>query len=265
MVRRHGRPNPHFEHLFQVCREAVRRGDTHLAETLLVSYRDEARRLQEPLRRRDQNRHVHGRRTDRRDGAQRHQLIDEAKEKAVRLAKLLSRSLSEPGLVPSSNSSTAQTVVHARRRRDPLANMRLSRCQERAAAEIRHVFESLVRGLFARTADYSRIVERRTRSMDPIDLVTEKVAALRKERYLPWVRRQQTVVARVKVPGIPLASNELSAIQLVIAVLIDLEPLSALEKRFGVKHGTLGEVFRAALDSYADIAGFGDGKSTDRT
>jgi hypothetical protein len=132
--------------------------------------------------------------------------------------------------------------------------MRLSRRQERAAKEIRHVFESLVRGLFAQAPDLNRIVQRRVRPVDPIDLVTEKVAVLRRERYLPWVRRQQTIVARVKASGSELAADELSAIQLVIAVLIDLEPLGALEKRFGVRHGVLGEAFREALDAYADIA-----------
>ena len=132
----HGRPNPHFEHLYRVCREAVRRGDTRLAETLLISYRDEARRLQGSLRLQGGDRQGCRRPlAERRDGAQRHRLIQEAENKAVRrLANLLSRSMSEPAPCQRRSKSTplagvkmhhlmrfspALAVVPAVHRRDP--------------------------------------------------------------------------------------------------------------------------------------------------
>lgn len=199
---------------------------------------------------------IDGHLDNRRDRAWRLVLIKKAEEKAIALAKLLSKAGSELAVSVTTQSPTAETVVHARKKRDPLAQMRLNGRQEQAAQEIRHVFECMVRGLFAKIPDLNRVIERRFRPIDPVDLVSEKVAALRTERYLPWVREQQMIVAQIKAPNSPLVADEMTAIQLVIAVLIDLQPIGSLEKLFRLGHGTLGPAFRDSLDAYADVARF---------
>jgi hypothetical protein len=248
--------SPQFVHLYSVCREALRHGDTRLAETLLKSYRDEARRLRGRSGDDKGGGSIDGHLDNRRDQAWRLVLIKKAEEKAIALAKLLSKAGSELAVSVTTQSPTAETVVHARKKRDPLAQMRRNGRQEKAAQEIRHVFECMVRGLFAKIPDLNRVIERRSRPIDPVDLVSEKVAALRTERYLPWVREQQTIVAQIKAPNSPLVADEMTAIQLVIAVLIDLQPIGSLEKLFRLRHGTLGPAFRDSLDAYADVARF---------
>ena len=89
--------------------------------------------------------------------------------------------------------------------------------------------------------------------MDPVEHLPEHIARLRHERYLPWVETQRQIVARVAVAGSPIAVEELSAVGLVISVLIDGMPVGCLEKRFGVRHGTLSGAFRESLDAYADV------------
>ncbi len=257
---RHGRRGVHrdaeedalFAHLYRVCAEAARRGDLRPAETLLRSYRGAAERMRaEKITRLRAGR----RKTDamRSHRERRLALIRNAEKKAVRIARLLGRASGGVEDLPTSDLPTAQTVVHARRRRDPLANMRLTRRQEQAAKEIRMVYESLVRALFVRARNLERPAERRVRPMDPVEYLPERIARLRHERYLPWVETQRHVVARVAAADSPIAVEEISAIGLVISVLIDGMPVGCLETRFGVRHGTLSGAFRESLDAYADV------------
>ena len=251
---RSGNRNLMFEHLFKVCAEAVRRGDRGPAETLLHSYRGEVERL-----RCDKAARVKaagpGDAAPRRDQDRRARLIAAAEAKAVRIGRLLATAPGGVEVLPTSDPPTAQTTVHARRAGYPLSHMRLSRRQERAANEIRDVFEALVRGMFARGRDLRRVVERPAAPLDPTEFLSERLARLRHDRYLPWVVTQQGIVARVGITGSPLAADQMSAVQLVISVLIDRVPLVSLERRFGVRHGTLGKAFRASPDAYADVVG----------
>ena len=232
-----------FEHLLSVARAALARGDRRPAERLLIAYRDEARALAgQPG-------------THRRTQALRKERLKRARLKSQKIAALLARApTGDAALLPTSDTPSPYAEVHARRQRDPLANMKLTDTQADAANEIRDIFEATVRSLMPATLppDSIRVDGSRARKDAWLNL-PPWVAERRVAVYLPWVGRYGRVcVARLETRG--LETDRLSAVDLVLTVLIDRVPFRRLERRFKLRHGVLGRAFREALDGYAHMA-----------
>lgn len=232
-----------FEHLLCVARTALARGDRRPAERLLIAYRDEVRALA-------------GRPgTHRKTQALRKERLKRARLKSQKIAALLARApTADAALLPTSDAPSPYAEVHARRQRDPLANMRLTDTQAVAANEIRDIFEATVRSLMPATLplDSIRVDGGRARKDAWLNM-PPWVAQRRVAVYLPWVARYgRAWVARLGTEG--LATDRLSAVDLVLTVLIDRVPFRRLERRFNLRHGVLGRAFRQALDGYAHMA-----------
>lgn len=196
-----------FPHLEKVAEEALRQGDRRPAERLCDMYSKEACRA-----------------------GHKHAAI--AKEKARRIRALLRATIAS-GL-PVSDLPTPETVVKARYVNDPLARMKLTARQARAAGEIRAVYEGIVRALFARVRPTDAIqVDISRKALDPVDWLPERLAQARSLRYLPWVKRQGR-----------------ERMGLVISVLVDGMSLRWLAERFGADRRVLGKALRTALDDY---------------
>lgn len=224
MVRAEETLTHEFRHLLEVCRHALRRGNSTPGVIPLGVYREEAERLQGKAHRRAD--------------------FVAARAKARRLAALLGEAGTETPLV--SDAESAHAAVHRRRQRDPIANMALSRRQAAAAHEIAAIFEATVRALTARVrpTDHPRVDQ--GRNVDaPFANMPERLAEARHARYLPWVAAHQDVVARN-------GPDALKAVDLVLRVLVDRTPLGRIDKRYRLRHGAAGGVLRAALDEYAD-------------
>ena len=231
-----------FDHLCTVVKEALSHGDTRPGEVLLHSYRSEVRLLEDNL--------------DSVSGLQdlRHQRLRSSREKARRIARLLADASTRVDVLPSGfDPPNPYARAHTRRTRDPLANMKLTSRQATAAREIRTIFEYTTRSLQPWSRDLvAPRVDRSAHASDPWQDMPEDVAVRRTQVYMPWARSNRHVVIERRLGSVDL--DRLTATNLVLTVLVDRVSLGAIEKRFHVySKGSLGKIFRQALDDYAKI------------
>jgi hypothetical protein len=231
-----------FDHLCRVVKEALSHGETRPGEVLLQSYRSEVKLLENNL--------------GSHSGTQdlRHQRLKSSREKARRIARLLADASTTVDVLPNGfEPPNPYARAHTRRSRDPLANMKLTSRQAAAAKEIRTIFEYTTRSLQPWSRDLAAPrVDRSAHASDPWQYMPDDIAVRRAQVYMPWARSNRHVAVERRIG--PVDIDRLTATNLVLTVLVDRVSLGVLEKRFHVhSKGSLGKVFRGALDDYAKI------------
>lgn len=228
-----------FDHLLRVAKRGAERGDLGPAEILLAMYRREARALE---------RHpgVNGRIIARK----------EARLAVVRgacrdIAALLGLRPCDTLPVGAGPNPWAE-AQKARRKRDPLAYMKLTPRQEDAADEIRDIFEWTVRALVPGNMALDAIrVDTSVRKRDPWLELPDWVAERRVSVYVPWaMENSRVVVAR----GRERIHEFLSATSLVLSVLVGGHSLRYMGQVWRADRKRLGRAFHRALDGYCSIA-----------
>lgn len=231
-----------FDQLYKVVKEALSHGDTRPGEVLLQSYRSETTLLETDL-----GSHA---------GTQvlRRQHLKSSRENARRIARLLADASMRVDVMPNGfEPPNPYARAHTRRLRDPLANMKLTSRQAAAVREIRIIFEHTTRSLQPWSRDLATPrVDRSANTSDPWQHMPEDIAVRRAQVYMPWARSNRHVVVERRVG--PIDIDRLTATNLVLTVIVDRVSLGALEKRFHIhSKGSLGKIFRRALDDYANI------------
>jgi hypothetical protein len=208
-----------FRHSLEVAVEALDHGNPRVAEALLGYYRSTVNMYA---------------------GTTRYADHSEAKARAHAVARLLAPE-SEAQSTPDVASPWA--AVQKRKRRDPLANMKLTPRQEQATNEIRRIFDETVRSLVARAGSMEPRVDTSGGRLTSLPWDMEKgLFTARQSRYLPWVARQRLAAA--------CGGPRLNAADLCISVLVDGESLSGAAKRLGRRQSEVRKAFRRALDDY---------------
>ena len=134
--------------------------------------------------------------------------------------------------------------IKRRRRRDPLANMKLTHHQQWAAEDIRKIYEAIIRSLTARVRPTDGVqVDTSKQPLHPLLMMPEKLFHLRQTRYLPWVTKNRDLVAQRGL-------DRLTKVDLVLWVIVDREPLGEIARRFGKHHKLMARSLRGALDTY---------------
>ena len=116
---------------------------------------------------------------------------------------------------------------------DPLARLRLSADQLRAALSIRQAFRAVVDGAHLRISDPARLPGPRCRADDNHEIV-------RLESYRRWCRE-------LRARGL--------ARDVILEVLVDERGCRAVDGRRRLRNGTTAELVRAGLTVYCDIDG----------
>ena len=227
-----------FAHLYEVARTALSHGDRRPAEILWHSYKKEAAGGSKR----------EGRRADHPKHAQ-----EIAKRKAQTVAGLLAKHRIRVEDLPTSDPPTPATAVRARKQRNPLANIRLSDEQARAAEDIKMIYEATVAAVMpgGRPLDFVK-VDVSPRVRDLTRGIGEHLSEIRHRVYLPWCEEFAYVVAEKKVRG--MTTDRLLASELVLDVLVNERSFGSFERRFGRNHKYFSQAFRTALDGYAKRA-----------
>lgn len=234
---------PHFQHLYRVAKEALAHGDRRPAEALMRSYRKEVDLLEKYPGKHAQARGIRGTR------------LRATRDKVRRIAQLIADAPTGIEALPQGfDPPSPFACAHIRRTRDPIANMKLTSTQAAAAREIRTIFEHTVRSLTPWSRDLDSIrVDSSVGPSDPWYALPDNIAERRARVYMPWARDNRCLIAERRVGALQV--DRLTRVGLVLAVLIDRVPLGVLERRFGIaSKGTLGKIFRQALDDYASLA-----------
>lgn len=144
---------------------------------------------------------------------------------------------------------------------DPLARLlakgSLTEEQVRAGLEIRDIYRMVSAGLFARAAP----VERTGRSRSP---VSERLAHLHRDRYLPWAaylggsaNAPAVQAGTIELPGRAARHGTLPvAVEITIDIVIDGKSLAEVECERRWRHAMAGEILRYALAVYSQLAGW---------
>lgn len=227
-----------FAHLYEVAHTALSHGDRRPAEVLWHSYKKEAVGSPKDVGGRgDNSRHSR----------------EIAKKKAQAIARLLAKHRIRVENLPTSDPPTPATAVRARKRRNPLANIKLSDEQARAAEEIKMIYEATVAAVLpgGRPLDFVK-VDVSPRVRDLTRGIGERLADIRHRLYLPWCEEYAYVAAEKKVGG--MTADRILASELVLDVLVNERSFGSFERRFGRNHKYFSQVFRTALDGYAKRA-----------
>ena len=155
---------------------------------------------------------------------------------------------------PGSESVPPTPQTAAKLRRDIVRRLAadggLSPEQVRAAEEVRRVWEAVGRGLFARAQSLAPVAGRRRSALfaDPIDRLSHAEERAWRLRYRPWAREMAVTVAAGTI--------RTSRLQLVLDVVVDNYGLREVESWYRMRHGAALAHVRAALQRYAELAGW---------
>ena len=128
-----------------------------------------------------------------------------------------------------------------------LATGDLSSDHVRVAEEIREVFETVSRGMFPASswrAETNQGSHKRLR-MDFVDRMSEKETILWERCYLPWTRQLSCEIAS----GIPGTRW----LQMVVDIVVENEPLHAIEQKYRLGRGMALGFLVNGLDRYLAI------------
>ena len=128
----------------------------------------------------------------------------------------------------------------------------LSAAQLRAAREIRRVWEAVGRGLVARAQSLTPRAESRRRGLfaDPIARMSGQEERAWRLHYRPWAREMARTVAA--------GALRTSRLQLVLDIVVDNHGTRQVEGWYRMRHGSALAHVRAALQRYAEIAGWAE-------
>jgi hypothetical protein len=134
------------------------------------------------------------------------------------------------------------------------ADGRLTEPQARAADDIRRLWEALSRGLApaARRLDVST-KRNSEQHLSPLERMSGIELVIYRRRYRPWAM----AAARHRLGG------NGTWLGLTIDAVIENARLRSLERKYGLRNGSAGDVLRDALELYAVGAGWSGPGSTD--
>jgi hypothetical protein len=128
-----------------------------------------------------------------------------------------------------------------------LATRDLSADHVRVAEEIRTVFETISRGIFSASSWWAETNQgsHKRHRMDFVDRMSDKEALLWERCYLPWTRQLSCEIAS----GIPGTRW----LQMVVGMVVENEPLEAIEKKYRLGGAVALGFLVNGLDRYLAI------------
>ena len=136
---------------------------------------------------------------------------------------------------------------------------KLERRHQLAAGGIETVATALRRTRYSR-ANFAERVDQSAPARDVLDRLTAREERLLRRRYAPWTKAMLVRPLEVSLPdgrgGLRDWLLVARTIDAVLAVVLDNQGLSEVERRFGLPRRAAAHVLRQGLQRYCDIAGF---------